>query len=198
MEIEVLQCQGCGSPLRPDNTQCEYCGSCHIIAATKSPYDLSDGLCKQYVKHLKPKATQDDFASQMAIATLYIRLKLYDLAIGMLNKVVTTNPDEDAVYYYMALAQIKGRRLKVLPMADARSIVRLLDAAIAIDEVPKYLYLRAMLYYDYFHLNALKPPHGDIRSVMADAQNCGALRSEDVKELCSNVIMTDALKSFLE
>lgn len=112
MNVEILQCQGCGSPIRPDNTDCEYCGSHNIVVAKKSPYDISDALCKQYVKHLKPTAIQDDVTSKMAIAMFYIRLKLYDLAISTLNRVIEISPDESEAYYYLALSTIKGRDLK--------------------------------------------------------------------------------------
>lgn len=198
MNVEILQCQGCGSPIRPDNTDCEYCGSHNIVVAKKSPYDISDALCKQYVKHLKPTAIQDDVTSKMAIAMFYIRLKLYDLAISTLNRVIEISPDDSEAYYYLALSTIKGRRLKVLPMSDVKNIVRLLNAAIAIDDSPKYIYLKAILYYDYYHLNSLVPPDNDYHSIFTDAKDSGTLQATDIQELHANLVMTDDIMSLMQ
>ena len=147
-------------------------------------------MCKCYIKHLK-KNNSNEFDSQIAIALFYIRLKLYDIAVSVLENIVKENPDEPECYYYLALANIKGRRIKVIPMTEIKSIIKYIDAAIAICDVPKYYYFKAIVYYDYYYLNSLRPSDGDFRTIINQAKGLGILSSDELMELRDNIIITD-------
>jgi len=100
----------------------------------------------------------------------YLDLGLHDLAIKYFAKAVEDMPDNADSYYYYALALLKGKRPKMLTLAEIRRIEEYLGAAIKIDDTKsKYYYLLALIKQDFYNYNGLAIKTPTVEELMNEA-----------------------------
>ncbi|MFX0137565.1 MAG: tetratricopeptide repeat protein [Candidatus Hodarchaeota archaeon] len=107
------------------------------------------------------KENPEDGELNCAMGICYLDLCLYDLAAQYFGKAIEQIPDHSDVYYYYAIALLKGKRPKVLSLTEIRKIEEYLGAAIQIDDSKsKCYYLWALIKHDFYIKNGLRiiPP----------------------------------------
>ncbi len=147
----------------------------------------------RYVDHYKQllKDFPDDGELCSAMGICYLSLGLYDLAIKSFAKTVEEVPDSADSYYHYALALLRGKRPKLLTLAEIKEVERYLNAAIMIDDTrSKYYYLWALVKHDFYRCNGLtiKPP--TIEELIDEARGKSDDHAETVKML-EHIIMGD-------
>lgn len=168
--IEILQCSGCGAPLAPSNTTCNYCGSVNIVKSDANPFKLDAGLKQQYTQYYKEKATQDpkDVNALSALGLFYLGLKNYDLATRTFKDAIDQSPDQADVYYHYALSLLGGKKPRRLMLKEIKSVEEYLKTAMQMDSQSKYCYLLAMVKGDFYPANGMtmsEPDPGDLIAV---------------------------------
>lgn len=162
-DVRVPTCPQCGAPVKVSAGRCEYCQAEFIVTSLSSLDGFDKAGTDKYVNHYKQllRDNPDDGELNYAMGICYLDLGLCDLAIRYFAKAVEGMPDNADAYYYYALAQLKGKRPKVLTLAEIRKIEEYLSAAIKIDDArSKYYYLWALIKHDFYRCNGLtmKPP----------------------------------------
>lgn len=192
MKVKILQCNGCGANLSPDNTTCIYCQSENIVVSNNHPLNVEEKQAKKIANYFKAQVRENptDGESLFALGLFYLNLKLYDLAIKNFELAITHLPDEADVYYYYALSLIQGKRPKSLSLSQVRKIEEYLNTAIQLDDKAKYYYLAAIINYDFYAANGMKIPQPDYNSLISEAQTAEK-EPEEIDVLLKNVIIRD-------
>ena len=182
-QVVELECPGCGKAITTSTTQCPQCFREIVISTFNSvsgmtPMDIN----KQANAYRKAMVAHPDNKDlNMSIAFCYLKLKLYDKAIECFEKAVEDNFDNSEVYFYAAIALLKGKRPFSVPMADIKKAIMYLDAAKMIEPKGIYDYLEAYIKYDFFNRKFIKTTP-DYKACMAQAKATG-LSANDVLEL---------------
>jgi tetratricopeptide (TPR) repeat protein len=102
------------------------------------------------------KDNPDNYEINMALGLCYLDLKLYDLSCKYFAKVIEQIPDFSDAYYYCALSNIKGKKIKLITMKETKYIEQLLHAALQLNPNRSvYYYLYAVIKYEYYLKNGL-------------------------------------------
>jgi tetratricopeptide (TPR) repeat protein len=191
-KVEIIRCKGCGANLSPENTTCNYCFSENIVKANENPFNIDQKLAKQYANYFKAKVQNDstDGNAVFSLGLFYLNLKLYDLAIKSFQKAIELNPDEPEIYYYNALALVKGRRPKTIPFKEIKEIEQYNNAAIQLADKAKYYYLAAIINYDFYATNGMKVPQPDYNELLNSASMAENEAIEN-KVILDNVIVRE-------
>lgn len=192
MKVEILQCNGCGANLSPDNTTCIYCQSENIVVSNNHPLNVEEKQAKKIANFFKAKVRENptDGEALFALGMFYLNLKLYDLAIKNFESAITQLPDEADVYYYYALSLIRGKRPKSMNLKEIRKISEYLNTAIQLDDKEKYYYLAAIINYDYYAGNGMRIPQPNYNELISKAQTAEKEKGE-IEVLLKNVIIRD-------
>ncbi|MDX9799184.1 MAG: hypothetical protein RBT05_10040 [Bacteroidales bacterium] len=192
MKVKILQCNGCGANLSPDNTTCIYCQSENIVVSDNHPLNVEEKQAKKIANYFKTQVreTPTDGEALFALGMFYLNLKLYDLAIKNFESAITQLPDEADVYYYYALSLIQGKRPKSLGLQQVRKIEEYLNTAIQLDDKAKYYYLAAIINYDFYAANGMKIPKPDYNSLLDEAKTAEKEPAE-IEVMLKNVIVRD-------
>jgi tetratricopeptide (TPR) repeat protein len=192
MKVKILQCNGCGANLSPDNTTCIYCQSENIVVSDNHPLNVDEKQAKKIANYFKAQVKDNptDGEALFALGMFYLNLKLYDLAIKNFESAITQLPDEADVYYYYALSLIQGKRPKSLGLQQVRKIEEYLNTAIQLDDKAKYYYLAAIINYDFYAGNGMKIPQPDYHSLLAEAKTTDKEPAE-IEVMLKNVIVRD-------
>jgi len=172
--IKVETCPQCGAPVKVSANKCEYCESEFLVTSLAYLDKFDETGINKYINHYKNllKENPDDGELNCAIGICYLNLRLYDLAIKYFAKAIEHLPGYGDVYYYYALALLKGRRPKVLPLTEIRKIEEYLNAAIQIDNTKsKYYYLWALIKYDFYIKNGLKVNKPTFEELISQAKS---------------------------
>lgn len=162
--IKVETCPQCGAPVKLSTKKCEYCEAEFIVTSLAYLGKFDKTGINKYVNHYKQllKDNPENGELNLAMGICYLDLGLYDLATKFFSKAIEQIPDYGDVYYYYALALIKGRKPKVLTLTEIKKIEEYINAAIQIDNSrAKYYYLWALIKYDFYMKNGLRmsPPN---------------------------------------
>ncbi len=137
------------------------------------------------------KAAPEDGDSQFALGLCYLHLRLFDLAIRHFGRAVELMPESSDVYYYYALAMIRGRRPKTLSLNEVRQIEEYVSSAMQLDGTrAKYNYLAAILKYDYYLANGLRVPDPSAEELLTEASTKDH-EGDEVERLLDSVVLRD-------
>jgi len=182
----VLTCPQCGAPVQKCAGRCEYCQSEFIVTSLAYLDKFDKEGTSKYVDHYKQllKDFPDDGELCSAMGICYLSLELYDLAIRSLAKTVQEVPDNADSYYHYALALLRGKRPKLLTLAEIREVERYLNAAIKIDDTKsKYYYLWALVKHDFYRCNGLTIKAPTIEELIDEARSKSDDHAETAKML---------------
>ncbi len=162
MYMEVSECPQCGSTERL-NGRCAHCKAEFYVKSLAYLEQFNSNGIEKYLKHYKGLIGQnpDNPQGVLGLGLCYLQMGTYPLAQQQFEHLIETAPQVAPVYYYYALAHIKGRRLMTLPLSEVRQLEMYLNTAIQLDpEAPQYRLLLAMLKRDYYEINGMKvnPP----------------------------------------
>lgn len=147
-----LTCPGCGAPVDTGEKNCKYCDRPIMITSFASARDLTLPILKKYTAScqnaLKIDEKNEEILFSMGMA--FLRLKLYDKAKDIFEKLIDINCTNADNYFYAAISTLGGKKPFTLSRKTVDKACEYLDAAIAINENAAYLFLLAYIKYDYF------------------------------------------------
>lgn len=191
--VAIIRCQGCGANLSPSNTNCEYCGSVNVIKAKENLFVLDESLSKKYVNYYKEKVKEipSDGEAIFFLGLFYLRLKLYDFAIKNIEKSIELMPEESDVYFYYALALMKGRKPKLISLTEIRKIEDYLKTAIQLNDTnANYFYLWALIKYDFYLKNGLRSQTPTLDYLLDEIKSKN-ISTDEIEKLRNMVPVTD-------
>lgn len=184
-QIVELECPGCGVPITTSTMQCPQCFREIVISTFNSVNSMSPlDINKQANAYRKAMVNHpDDKTLNMSIAFCYLKLKLYDKALPCFDKAIEDNFDNSEVYFYAAIALLKGKKAYLTPRPIIDQIEEYLQAAIMIEPKGIYYYFWSYIRYDH-HYRKSYMMSPNYRDLLGQAQQAG-LSQTDVEELYS-------------
>lgn len=184
-QIVELECPGCGIPITTSTRQCPQCFREIVISTFNSVNSMSPlDINKQANAYRKAMVNHpDDKTLNMSIAFCYLKLKLYDKALPCFEKTIEDNFDNSEVYFYAAIALLKGKKAYLTPRPVIDQIEEYLQAAIMIEPKGIYYYFWSYIRYDH-HYRKSYMMSPNYRDLLGQAQQAG-LSQTDVEELYS-------------
>lgn len=184
-QIVELECPGCGVPITTSTRQCPQCFREIVISTFNSVNSMSPlDINKQANAYRKAMVNHpDDKTLNTSIAFCYLKLKLYDKASPCFEKAIEDNFDNSEVYFYAAIALLKGKKAYLTPRPVIDQIEEYLQAAIMIEPKGIYYYFWSYIRYDH-HYRKSYMMSPNYRDLLGQAQQAG-LSQTDVEELYS-------------
>jgi len=133
----------------------------------------------------------------------FLEAKSYPQSISLFNEVIKADATIAVVYYYLALALLKGRRPKILKRSEVEEIDQLLVSATTCgDSDATVHWFRVLVRDDYYGGNRMNCPPPSVQSILASIQpnttKLGRLRSLLVKlPMADNTLYSRLLKQTL-
>lgn len=193
IRVSQIKCPSCGWPLELGMTECP-AGHPVYITTFRSISDLPLPLLNRYASTYRQNqaAAPFDQGTNKSLAFCYLKLKLYDQALDAFAKAIADNFDDSEVYFYAAIAALKGRKAFVAPRPLIDRALEYLNAALMIESRGIYSYLQAYIKYDYFTRKHLRTVP-DYRQCLDQARGRATLA--DIQALFSllNVEKPEAL-----
>ncbi len=191
MKVEL--CPQCGAPAGATAKACEFCRAEFFVTSVSYLERFGKDGVNKYLNLYKGmvKAVPEDGESQFALGLCYLHLRLFDLAVRHFGRAVELMPESSDVYYYYALALIRGRRPKTLSLNEVRQIEEYVNSAMQLDGTKsKYNYLAAILKYDYYLANGLRVPDPSAEELLKEASTKD-YEGDEVERLLDSVILRD-------
>lgn len=151
-QVVELECPGCAASISTSTKTCPKCFRPIVISTFRSISNMSPlDLNKQASAYRKAMVGYpDDEKLNMSIAFCYLKLKLYDKAISCFEKALEENFDNADVYFYAAVAMLKGKPAFMASKTVINKIEEYLNAAVMIEPKGIYYYYWAYIQYDYY------------------------------------------------
>lgn len=184
-QVIELECPGCGVPITTSTQTCPQCFRPIVISTFNSVRSMSPlDINKQASVYRKAMVENPDNKDlNMSIAFCYLKLKLYDRALPCFEKAIEDNFDNSEVYFYAAIALLKGKKAFLTPRTIIDKAEEYLNAAIMIEPKAIYYYFWSYLRYDH-HFRKHYVMNPNYRSLFDKAVHIG-LSQTDVQELYS-------------
>lgn len=153
-----LECPGCGRPLSTDMRECPACHRPVVITSLHGVDSLSILEVNKYANAYQKALANDPVNNKIngALAMCFLKLKLYDKAIAAFDKAIVDNFDNSEIYFWAAVALLKGRKAFVCQRAEINKAEEYINAAIMIEPKGIYYYYWAYLRYDYYSRKFLR------------------------------------------
>ena len=157
-KIVEVTCPGCGGKV---DLNMEYCKYCHqpivfsklkVIGAMES--NSIDKNIRFYLNSLKLEP--NNYKLSISLGLCYLKLKMYDKAIEIFNKIIDNSIKEPDILYYLSICLLRGKKAFVNSRKDIDRAIEYLNAAIGIEEKGDYYYLLAYIKFDYFYRKSLR------------------------------------------
>jgi tetratricopeptide (TPR) repeat protein len=152
-KVISLACPGCGARVSTEQQKCEYCSGPIIISTFENVASMSLPEVNKYAGAYRKALAEnpDSRELNMSAAMCYLKLKLYDKAVPVLEKAMEDNFDNPEIFFYAAVSLLRGKKAFVTQRDDIDKILEYLNAAIMIEPKGIYRYMLAYIKYDYFH-----------------------------------------------
>lgn len=171
---ESIHCPNCGAPQSPECKKCEYCGCAVIITSFDMVRGMSLPVLNKYAASYRNqlKANPGEASLGISLGLCYLKLKLYDNAIAAFSKALESVFDDPDLYFYMAIAELRGKIPFLAPRKAIDEAESYINAAISIEPKAVYYLLWAYIRYDH-HARKQYVMHPDYRELLAAAKSCG-------------------------
>lgn len=186
MSISVidLECPGCGKPITIETKQCPQCFREIIISTFNSLDEISSAeinrLANGYRKNLNNKP--ENVELNASIAYCYLKLKLFEKAIPHFEKAIEDNFDNSDLFFYLAVALLKGKRPFLVSRDCIKKAEEYIQAAIMIEPKGIYYYLWSYIRFDHHYKKMFKMTP-DYKELMLMAEDAG-VSDCDISSLC--------------
>lgn len=172
-KVERLTCPGCGAPITPGMTECDY-GHPVNISTFNSVYSMPMPMVNKYANAYRKDLAEapEDKALNNSIGICYLKLKLYEKALPAFEKAMEDNFDNSESFFYAAICVLKGRKPFLLTRPEINQIIDYINAAIMIEPRGIYYYFLAYIKYDYFERKYFNttPNYRELLTTAAQAQ----------------------------
>ena len=151
-QILALNCPNCGAAVDAGQKTCLFCKQPVVITTFNSVYSMPIPLVNKYASTYKNALSNDPENKELntSIAMCYLKLKLYDKALGAFEKAVEDNFDNSETIFYAALCLLKGQKAFNTPVNDIKKALDYINAAILIEPRGVYYLFSAYIKYDFY------------------------------------------------
>ena len=151
-QVHDTSCRNCGAAADIGQTNCRFCKQPILISTFNSVYAMPMPMVNQYAATYREALQNEPDAKDLnnAVALCYLKLKLYDKALGAFERAIENNFDNPATYFYAAICLLGGKKAFLAQRSVIDKIEEYLNAALAIEPRGIFLYLLAYIKYDYF------------------------------------------------
>jgi tetratricopeptide (TPR) repeat protein len=165
------------------------------IHLTLAELDGVDETTKRQLR-IRFEAQVRDYPEQaqyhFALGLSYLDQKLYELALTSLKRALGKTTQESNLLYYIALAQIGGKRPRLLKLATIREIESYLEAALRLEPRQHHFkILLAIIRYDYYTCSGLKAPSPDANQLFQEVRVCQP-NSAEIRALCKHISLPES------
>ena len=153
-----IKCPNCGAAVDTGQKTCKYCKQPIIISTFNSVYDMPAPMINQYANAYRQAlaVSPEDKELNNSIAMCYLKLKLYDKALGAFEKAMEDNFDNSETFFYAAISLLKGKKAFLAQRAEIDKIEEYINAALMIEPRGVFYYFWAYIKYDYFSRKSYK------------------------------------------
>ncbi|MCC8064482.1 MAG: zinc-ribbon domain-containing protein [Clostridiales bacterium] len=146
------KCPNCGTPIDIDNPVCESCGTKLYITNYDTFFNMPQQLAQNYANaYREPLAARpNDGRLNLSAAMCFLRLHLYDQAEKAFERAMTDDMNNPELYFYAAVALLKGQRPFLAGRAAILKIEEYVNAALMIHPRGIYYYFLSYVKYDFY------------------------------------------------
>ncbi|MCC8099569.1 MAG: hypothetical protein LIO78_05845 [Clostridiales bacterium] len=146
------KCPNCGTPVDIDNPVCESCGTKLYITNYDTFFNMPQQLAQNYANaYREPLAARpNDGQLNLSAAMCFLRLHLYDQAEKAFERAMTDDMNNPELYFYAAVALLKGQRPFLAGRAAILKIEEYVNAALMIHPRGIYYYFFSYVKYDFY------------------------------------------------
>ena len=172
--LSVHRCPQCGAPAPARPKKCEYCEAEFVVTSLASLGSFGKSGLQKYVTHYTEglKAEPDNADIYQAKGICFLELGLFDFAAKSLGRAIELNPENPDSYYYRAIALVRGRKPRLLSLAEIKAVDENLAAASQLNTTRATChYLRLIVRADYFERHGLRLPPPTMGELLTEAQS---------------------------
>lgn len=160
--VKQMKCPGCGASVAIGQQQCEWCNSPILISSFSSVYSMTGPELKKYESAYQDAVNQNPNIPELnkSMGVCYLKLRLYDKALGAFERAIEDNFDDSETYYYAALSLLDGKKAFNSPRKAVEQAISYLEAAISIEPRGIYYYALAYFKYDFYERKFLRTVPG--------------------------------------
>lgn len=156
-KIIALNCPGCNQPTSSDQKQCKFCKRPIVIQHTDIPSMTMPELAKYMQTYRSVSLANPEHKSiNASLALCYMKMKLYDKALEVLNKIMNDNVDNPDIFFYVAVCCLKDKKPFLHQRSEIDMMIDNLGAANSIEMRPIHYLLLSYIRKDYFDRKFLK------------------------------------------
>jgi len=184
VQVHDTSCRSCGAAADIGQTKCKFCKQPVLISTFNSVYAMPMPMVNQYATAYREALQNEPEAKDLnnSLAMCYLKLKLYDKALGAFEKAMEDNFDNSETFFYAAICLLQGKKAFLTPRSEIDKIEQYINAALMIEPNKGiYHYFLAYIKYDYFERKSLntKPTY---REALTKASASG-LSPHDIDQL---------------
>jgi len=152
VQVHDTRCSGCGEPADVGQTKCKYCKKPVLISTFNSVHAMPMPMINQYAAANREGLQSDPNNKDLnnSLAMCYLKLKLYDKALGAFEKAMEDNFDNPETFFYAAVCVLGGKKAFLVQRPAIDKIEEYINAALMIEPRGVFYYLLAYIKYDYF------------------------------------------------
>ncbi|HEX7184061.1 MAG TPA: hypothetical protein VF756_19680 [Thermoanaerobaculia bacterium] len=189
IRIQAIRCRYCHADLSATGSpvsDCSTTGAAHGITIGGQGHHIEGGVHITTLSELEEldPATKAELLAlyegkvrdypenakyHFALGLSYLDRCLYDLAITSFKRALGKGLREANLYYYLALAALRGKQPRSHGLNRIKEIESFLDAAIKLEDNPHFLVLWALIKYDFYLSNGLLVPPPSIEDLLTAA-----------------------------
>ena len=182
-QVHDTTCRGCGAAADIGQTKCKFCKQPVLVSTFNSVYSMPMPMVNQYAATYREALQNEPEAKDLnnGLAMCYLKLKLYDKALGAFEKAMEDNFDNSETFFYAAVCLLGGKKAFLAQRPEIDKIEEYLSAALAIEPRGIYHYFLAYIKYDYFERKYFNTSP-TYKEALANANGAG-LSPYDIEQL---------------
>jgi len=151
-QVHDTSCRNCGAAADIGQTKCRFCKQPVMISTFNSVFSMPMPMVNQYAATYREALQNEPDATDLnnSVAMCYLKLKLYDKALGAFEKAMEDNFDNSETFFYAAICLLGGKKAFLAQRPEIDKIEEYVNAALAIETRGIYYYFLAYIKYDYF------------------------------------------------
>ena len=151
-QIHDTSCRNCGAAADIGQTKCRFCKQPVLISTFNSVCAMPMPMVNQYAAAYREALQNEPDAKDLnnSLAMCYLKLKLYDKALGAYEKAIEDNFDNSETFFYAAICLLGGKKAFLVQRPVIDKIEEYINAAMMIEPRGIYHYFLAYIKYDYF------------------------------------------------
>jgi len=152
-QVHDTTCRSCGAAANIGTTKCKFCKQPVLISTFNSVYAMPMPMVNQYAATYRDALLSEPDAKDLNnnLAMCYLKLKLYNKALGAFEKAMEDNFDNPETFFYAAICLLGGKKAFLVQRPEIDKIEEYINAALMIEPRGIFHYLSAYIKYDYFN-----------------------------------------------